>query len=82
MEHESNHGSDEGETRGLSLRPAWATLQSWRQSLECMPSMLGALNQTMSEKGGGERKRGAGSLEEDAVQVMWIMEGPQIEEKS
>lgn len=47
-----------------------------------MPSMLGALNQTMSEKGGGERKRGAGSLEEDAVQVTWIMEGPQIEEKS
>lgn len=52
------HDSDEGETRGLSLRPAWATLQSWRQSLECMPSMIGALNQTMSEKGGGERKRG------------------------
>lgn len=47
-----------------------------------MPSMLGALNQTMSEKEGGERKRGAESLEEDAVQVTWIMEGPQIEEKS
>lgn len=47
-----------------------------------MPSMLGALNQTMSEKEEGERKRGAGSLEEDAVLVTWKMEGPQVEEKS
>lgn len=47
-----------------------------------MPSMLGALNQTLSEKGRGERKRGAGSLEEDAVLVMWMMEGPQVKEKS